>query len=404
MPLPLLVMPPGGIKAVALPRLATQVFAPYETAWAWAAKLAAANALSGVEVSALLGLSAATNYSLLPKRVPRAAQTLGKSLDFPPHQIENAFIDGALRSLRPLVCKQLRWCPACAREGHHLILHQLRPFACCPLHDLRLREHCLRCGEPRVYALGNATVFGPINCPACHAPQLPVSRGGYPKTSGMSVRTLALVARWLAFLQRRVAQSVVLEEDGVIDTDNVGAVRHGRMKVFIPSKSANNLISPPCHGPWWFGARYKCLEMCFWAYANRLWRQCHQKSRQWYRRLLKGYPVEPAPTPRMLSFLYWRMTWQGCSNPYLLRRGHGLPLYGIAEWEAEQSVPDVDDFDVEMITFTNALEASWTEWLDCINLLGVTELDRHVWRLRVHPKAFIPHPTERQKRDINNFV
>ncbi|MFZ4538210.1 TniQ family protein [Propionivibrio sp.] len=404
MHLPLLVIPPGGINVVALPRLATPLFAPYETVWSWAAKLAAANALSAVEVSALLGILAATNYSLLPKRVPRAAQTMGKSLGFPPHQIESAFIDGALKSLRPLVCEQLRLCPACVREGHHFILHQLRSFACCPLHGLRLREHCLHCGEPLVYALGNSIVFGPINCLACRAPQLPVSRGGYPKTSAMSGRTLALIARWLAFLQRRVSQSIFFEADGVVDADKVGAARRERMQVFIPPKSANNPISLFCHGRWSVGSRYKCLEMCFWACANQLWRQCQQQSRRWYRQFLKGYPVESAPAPQILAFLYWRMTWQGCSNPYLLRRGHGLPLYGIAEWEAEQSVSDVDDFDAEMIEFANALEASWNEWLDCIDLLGVTELDRHVWRLRARPIAFISRPTERKKTHINNFV
>ena len=404
MRLPLLVIPPGGIKVVALPRLAPHLFAPYETAWAWAAKLAAANALSSVEVSALLGMPATINHSLLPKRVPRAAQTLGKSLGFPSHQIASAFVDGGLRSLRPLVCEPLRLCPACAREGHHFILHQLRPFTCCPLHGLRLREYCLRCGEPLAYAFGNSIVLGPINCPACRVPLLPVSRGGYPKASLMPAQTLALIARWLAFLLHRVSPSVLLETAGVIDAGKVVAGRREPMPVFIPPKSANNPISPSCHGRWSAGARYKCLEMCFWAYASRLWRQCHRPSRRWYRRLLRGYPVEPAPTPGVLAFLYWRMTWQGCSNPYLLRHGHGLPLYGIAEWEAGQSVRDEDDFDVEMIEFDNALEASWNEWLECIDLLGATELDRHVWRLRTHPSTFISSPMGRTKGRINNFV
>ncbi|MFZ4534888.1 hypothetical protein [Propionivibrio sp.] len=81
-----------------------------------------------------------------------------------------------------------------------------------------------------------------------------------------------------------------------------------------------------------------------------------------------------------------------------------MPLYGLAEWKAEQSVSDVDDLDAEMIEFANALEASWNECLDCIDLLGVTELDRHVWRLRARPIAFISRPTERKKTHINNFV
>ena len=82
------------------------------------------------------------------------------------------------------------------------------------------------------------------------------------------------------------------------------------------------------------------------------------------------------------------MTWQGCSNPHLLRRGHCLPFFGIAEWEANQ--PAYDDIDAELLEFGKALNVSWTEWPDCIDLLGVKELDRHTWRLRAHPGVFIP--------------
>lgn len=74
MGLPLLVIPSGGINVVASLKLPTQLFAPYETAWAWGAKLAAANALSAFEVAALMGIPAAQPRSLLPLRIPRAAR------------------------------------------------------------------------------------------------------------------------------------------------------------------------------------------------------------------------------------------------------------------------------------------------------------------------------------------
>ncbi|WP_093391200.1 hypothetical protein [Rugamonas rubra] len=53
----------------------------------------------------------------------------------------------------------------------------------------------------------------------------------------------------------------------------------------------------------------------------------------------------------------------------LLRRSHGLPLYGIAEWEASQCAHD-DDIGITMSTFEDALAASWKDWLDRIDLLG----------------------------------
>ncbi|WP_139236809.1 hypothetical protein [Rugamonas rubra] len=46
MALPLLIVPACGVKVVTLPKLASHLFATYESAWALAAKLAAANALS----------------------------------------------------------------------------------------------------------------------------------------------------------------------------------------------------------------------------------------------------------------------------------------------------------------------------------------------------------------------
>lgn len=43
----------------------------------------------------------------------------------------------------------------------------------------------------------------------------------------------------------------------------------------------------------------------------------------------------------------------GLQYPYLLRRGHGLPLYGIAEWQATQPAPDDDDLDSELCAFSS---------------------------------------------------
>ncbi len=82
------------------------------------------------------------------------------------------------------------------------------------------------------------------------------------------------------------------------------------------------------------------------------------------------------------------MTWQGCSNPYLLRRSHGLPLYGIAEWESLQCARYEVDFEVESTEFGNDLDVSWNDWVECIDLFGATQLEWHVWDLRMRPGTF----------------
>ncbi|MGZ9709240.1 hypothetical protein ACXX82_00165 [Glaciimonas sp. GNP009] len=386
--LPLLIIPPGGIKVVALPKLASHLWAPYESAWAWGAKLGAANALSCFEVSALLGVSAKTTFPLVPPDVPDAARLLGRKLLLPSRHIENAFFGGPLKFLQPLVCEQLRLCPVCARFGHHFILHQLRPFSCCPLHHMPLRERCPNCNSRLMYALGDSTVNGPISCPTCRAPQLPLTSGGVPKTRMISAQTTARIARWLTFLRRRCTDSDSFATVGMIDMNKSHFPAQPEcFKVLKPSGLSINVILPSLRARWSTDTHYQLLEACYWTHSRRFWRKCHPQSRCWYQRLLRGETGQLAPTPRILAFLYWRMTWQGCTNPYLLRRSLGLPFYGIAEWEAAQPAPEIDDTDVS--AFEDALEASWREWLVCIDLLGVEILERVPWRLRIRPAAYI---------------
>jgi hypothetical protein len=248
MRLPVLIVPLGGVKVVALPKLAPHRFAPYETGWAWAAKLAAANALSACEVAALLGISASNQSSLLPDHLPRVAQVLGRTLGFPARRIQDSFLEGGLRSLRPLMHDRLRFCPSCARQGQHFIIHQLRPFSHCPLHGLPLRDHCQRCREPLAYGLGSSRVFGPINCPTCRAPQLPLSAGGQPEARVMSARSVDLIARWLAFLRRRVTLPVLFDMEGGIDGGQCArTVRADRIEVRIPPRSTRHRLAPAVH-------------------------------------------------------------------------------------------------------------------------------------------------------------
>lgn len=387
MHLPLLIIPAGGVNVVASPKLPVHLFAPYESAGAWGAKLAAANALSASEACALLGVSAKSNSPLVPARVPGVARRLGRELNIPSHQIECAFFGGSLKPLRELVCPQLRLCPACVRLGYHFVLHQLQIFTRCPLHDLPLREHCPRCGELLMYNLGCSTVHGAMNCAVCHAPQLPVTRGGYPVVGVMPKQMAAPISRWLACLRYRVTNTVLFMKTGVIHEDKRNHFLGGDpIRVIKPPRLSGNLTLYQFRDGWLTQDHYANLKMCYWEHANTHWQKCHRKSQVWYRQRLRGRSIEPAPSSHILAFIYWRMTWQGCSNPYLLRRGHGLPLFGIAGWEAVQ--PVFDDTEAALIAFGKALNASWDDWVDCIELSGIKELNQHAWRLRAYPGAF----------------
>ncbi|MBY0240083.1 MAG: hypothetical protein K2X55_12280 [Burkholderiaceae bacterium] len=393
MGLPLLIIPPGGINVVVSLTLPAQLFATYETAWAWGAKLAAVNALSAFEVAARMGVSAAHARPLLLSRPPRGALTLGRSMGLPGRRIEQAFLGGALQCLHPLMSEYLRRCPICVRLGYHFIVHQVRVLGTCPLHHVPLREHCSRCARHLAYDLGASKVQGPITCPGCAAPLLPVTRGGYPTTGVIAGREFGLLARWLAFLRRRAALPAWRNGSVVIDTGRHASTASAQeaLRVIVPAGSTYHPVTGQ-RACWRDDGEYRALAQRYWQHANALWRQCDPPSRRWYRRLLKGDAATSAPNAHILAFLYWCMTWQGCSNPYLVRRGHGLPLYGIAEWQAGQPAPDSDDLDAELLAFSAALEASWSEWLDCIDLLGVTTLERRTWRLRAVPGAYVLLP------------
>jgi hypothetical protein len=405
MGLPLLVIPPGGINGVAALRLAPQLFAPFESAWAWGAKLAAANALSAFEVVALMGLPAGHPRSLLPPHVPRTVLTLGKSIGLPSWRVKQAFLGGDLECLHPLMSESLRRCPDCVRLGYHFILHQIRALGTCPLHHVPLREHCARCAAHLAYELGSSKVHGPIACPSCVAPLLPVTRGGYPSTGTITAGEFRLIAHWLAFVRRRAAQPAWLS--GRVAVDTVQPVQDASKSASLHAIMPAGEVRRPgtrVHARWTDDAEYRDLEHRYWRDANARWRQCDERSRQWYRRLLKGAATQDTPSVRVLAYVYWRMTWQGCSNPYLLRRGHGLPLYGVAEWQAAQPAPDDDDLDAELDAFSAALEASWHEWLDCIDLLKVTTLEQRAWRLRANPSSYLPLPQRQRKRTTGNFA
>ena len=61
----------------------------------------------------------------------------------------------------------VRWCPACARHGEHLLLHQMLDWERCPIHLVPLVDRCPRCGGAGHSYSYPAPVSGLLRCPAC---------------------------------------------------------------------------------------------------------------------------------------------------------------------------------------------------------------------------------------------
>ena len=175
-------------------------------------------------------------------------------------------------------------------------------------------------------------MYGPINRPQCATPQFSVTRGGCPTTGAMMPKDFKLVAHWLMLLRRRSGHPGSLNSDGA-----TGAARSAlpslnavvMMPVIVPPRTERGPVASS-RALWSDAAGYQGLTNRYWRHANERWLRSAASSRRWYRCLVKGDYVGPAPSVDILAFVYWRMTWQVCSNPYLLRRAHGLPLYGIA--------------------------------------------------------------------------
>jgi hypothetical protein len=385
--LPLLIIPDGGIKAVVLPRLAKNTLAPYESAWSLAAKTAAANAFTAIEVSRLFGISSRVEHPLIYGGAPRAVKLLKENLNISVNQINHAFVDNEFKVFRQLMAKELRFCPVCSRLGHHFIIHQLKIFSSCPLHDTPLRSHCARCGKLHLYELGNSNIYGPINCTECGTSLLPVTHGGYPKTSKMSLRTAQVLTRYMSFLSERTDAQLLLDIE-VVDSNKLNS-NYSRelIPVISPPKSVSKKLLASVIIDWSSSPQYRCLEQYFWEYANRLWKQCNEISKLWYRNLVAGKSVDSAPSFEILALLYWRMTWQGCTNPHILRRSFLVPMYGIAEWEAEQVM--TDDIENQLSEFRKALDASWADWITYIKLFRVANLDWVTWKMRRRPRSFL---------------
>lgn len=246
---------------------------------------------------------------------------------------------------------------------------------------------------------------GPITCPECAPPLLPVTRGGCPVTGSITAKECDLLARWQAFFRRRAAQRAWRDGCVMIDTGRhaQNASEQKALRPIVPRSWASDVVTG-ASARWSEDEEHRELERRYWQHANAHWQQCDKRSRQWYRGLLKGNAAMATPSAYVLAFVYWRMTWQGCSNPYLLRRGHGLPLYGVAEWQAVQPAPDEDALDVELTRFSAALEASWTDWRDCIDLLGVTALEHRTWHLRAAPSSYVSLPRRQRKRSTGDFA
>jgi hypothetical protein len=84
----------------------------------------------------------------------------------------------------------LRWCPKCSLEGVHLCAFQYRSVEQCPIHQVRLAQHCERCGATIPYRLRPDVFRAPFNCPSCAHPWFGPAQGPDNLRVGRAYRCL----------------------------------------------------------------------------------------------------------------------------------------------------------------------------------------------------------------------
>lgn len=63
-----------------------------------------------------------------------------------------------------VVSNSLRYCPKCIEKGYHSSIHQLIFITHCPIHEAKLLEECINCGNPSPYAADSASFEIPYGC------------------------------------------------------------------------------------------------------------------------------------------------------------------------------------------------------------------------------------------------
>ncbi|KWO65877.1 hypothetical protein [Burkholderia ubonensis] len=84
----------------------------------------------------------------------------------------------------------LRWCPKCSLEGVHLSAFQYRASEQCPIHRVRLAQHCEQCGATIPYRLRPDVFRAPFNYPSCAHPWFLPAHGPDNLRAGRTYRGL----------------------------------------------------------------------------------------------------------------------------------------------------------------------------------------------------------------------
>lgn len=119
------------------------------------------------------------------------------------HDAEEALYEQFSRDVDVWIERRFRYCPLCLEHGYHSVFHQMKPLACCPVHQVELMTRCYACGEPLPeYRSSRDLLLKPYRCPACGspisgvAPNLSALHLPFRQTEAQLVKAFRLLETW----------------------------------------------------------------------------------------------------------------------------------------------------------------------------------------------------------------
>ncbi|MBZ2209816.1 hypothetical protein [Massilia soli] len=370
----------------------------FDSAFGLLMKFALLNALTGKEVATQFvsrkcgkrsALIRSVNVDLREHRLFDLAE-MASALKTDIRSVEAAFVTTECADLSAS-SKELKWCELCMAWGLHLPVTQMHTVSQCPIHNRALLDRCVQCESAIPYTISAASFEKPFQCPTCQfdlAPRLRNARSWVPEVRTEHVTRINMMRKYVRGHDNMIAAAqqiptltehcTSLRLPGRSEQQSPGYLAFVA-QVLAELESNQGQSSLPLsplsvarYGLNWSGPE-SIGEHCMGTDEEHRFQTTEEMAvvRQTYRavkrRVLQQlgghrrcvasacrhlwWDMRGARTssfcPTAMSFIRWRMLWEGCGTPrYLDAKQKPLEFFGILGWLQARPAPYPDDWPV----------------------------------------------------------
>lgn len=327
------------------------------------------------------------------------------ALGSPATSSQGAFCVEQRHHLLWLAATELRYCPECLSTGFHSPIFQWRFFVRCPIHRMRMRTGCPRCGASVPYRLGAQLADCPLRCPYCHAVWVPCLQRHPGRCSRLNPQQADAFAQWADYLTHAIGPaghrlSAALDRSAGRLSDACRRAHHQTAKRFAYVSTLNRLYPTPpprqivraaaapmatavaispeitdrrVQPPSWprqqwrhFNVRFIALEAILDGARNYLVATT-RGARTIVTFNLNGTVAADKSCVDEMATLGWCMSWYGHLRAESIFRPRLYPAFGLAAWLA--NLPERPRLNSHHEWFAQVaeslrddLDASWNTW------------------------------------------